>query len=257
MRTPFDAVIEEIKSRGYHNHRLQENSDIVSEGIYSDLIASCESLREDVATGKIKYWLNIKTPGARNRKIDLLIGEPGKNGNPDLDKIRICIENKSVVTAHRNRDARFDDLNETLQVIHKVRSEAVMVSTVIVGVADRVLNVPDKVKTYVGKDDFEKKILPRLSTGDISLWDEFKWAISDNRRNDPALTIEKFRKLPLRSAGFTHIVGYDSLLLVPVYIDNVNPPFIPRPNNFGIDVDAEYDAMLKKICAAYAARWHL
>jgi hypothetical protein len=106
MTTPFDTVIDEIKTRGYHNHRLQDHSDIVSDGIYSDLIASCEYIKNDVERGIIKHWLNVKTPGARNRKIDLLIGEPDKNGNPDLDKIRICIENKSVVTAHRNRDAR-------------------------------------------------------------------------------------------------------------------------------------------------------
>jgi hypothetical protein len=257
MKTPFDTVVEEIKHRGYHNHRLQKHSDIVSEGIYTDLVASCDSLRDDVNKSVVKHWLIVKTPGARNRKIDLLIGEPDKNGNPDLDKVRICIENKSVITAHRNRDARFDDLNETLQVIHKVRSEAVMVATVMIGEADRVLNVPDRIKMLVPGDDFNKRVLPRLSTGDQSLWDEFKWAISDNRKIDPELTIEKFRKLPLRSAALTHVVGYDYLLLVPVHIDNVNPPYIPRPNHFGIDVDAEYDSMRKKICAAYAARWHL
>jgi len=55
----------------------------------------------------------------------------------------------------------------------------------------------------------------------------------------------------------THVLGYDYLLMVPVYIDNVNPPYIPRPNSFGIDIDAEYGMMLKKMCAAYATRWHL
>ena len=33
------------------------------------------------------------------------------------------------VTAHRNRDARFDDLNETMQVIHQAKAEAIVVST--------------------------------------------------------------------------------------------------------------------------------
>ena len=51
--------------------------------------------------------------------------------------------------------------------------------------------------------------------------------------------------------------GYDFVLLVPVHIDNVNPPLLPRPNVLGIDVDAEYSRMLAQLCAAYNARWHL
>ena len=81
--------------------------------------------------------------------------------------------------------------------------------------------------------------------------------MSVNRPDDPAHTAAKFRKLAIRSPGHTHIVGYDYVLLVPVYIDNVNPPFIPRPNKLGIDVDRQYRAMLTQICKAYRARWHL
>jgi hypothetical protein len=40
-------------------------------------------------------------------------------------------------------------------------------------------------------------------------------------------------------------------------VDNVNPPFVARQNNLGIDVDHEYQAMLAGICKAYLARWHL
>ena len=31
MTTPFDEVIEQIKSRGFHNQRLEDHSDIVSD----------------------------------------------------------------------------------------------------------------------------------------------------------------------------------------------------------------------------------
>ena len=47
-----------------------------------------------------------------------------------------------------------------------------------------------------------------------------------------------------------------STVCVPVHIDNVNPPSLPRPNRLGIDVDAEYARMLEQMCAAYRARWH-
>jgi hypothetical protein len=63
-----------------------------------------------LAAGKITSWLNVRTPGARNRKIDLLAGEADTGGKPDLEKLRFCVENKSVITAHRNLYARFDDL---------------------------------------------------------------------------------------------------------------------------------------------------
>ena len=53
------------------------------------------------------------------------------------------------------------------------------------------------------------------------------------------------------------MVGYDFVLLVPVFIDNVNPPFVARENNLGIDIDFEYQTMLTRICQAYTARWHL
>lgn len=259
MTTPFDEVVEEIKRRGYHNHRLDDHSDTVSLGILRDLTKRCRPLRADLASERIRHWVNVKTPGARQRKIDLLVGEAKPDGKPDLDKLRICVENKSVITAHRNRDARFDDLNESLQVLHRVKSEAVLVATVIVGVARRVLNVPDKVKPiYKNKPgEFETNVMPRLSRGDARLWQEFDWAVSNNRLDDAEKTVKRFQQLQKRSPGHTHVVGYDYLLLVPIHIDNVNPPYIPRPNVLGISVESEYKAMLSQICKAYSARWHL
>jgi hypothetical protein len=133
------------------------------------------------------------------------------------------------------------------------------VATVIVGVAERLFNVPDKIKPFFKnrKKRFQTKVLPRLSTGDVTLWDDFDWAISPNRPDDPVKTIAKFRQLPKRQPGLTHIVGYVYVLLVPMHIDNVDPPYIPRPNRLGIDVDEEYQAMLAQLCKAYSARWHL
>jgi hypothetical protein len=260
MITPFDDVIADIKKRGYHNHRLEDHSDIVSKGIFKDLLRLCDVIKLDFEGNRIRYWLNVPAPGARHRKIDLLIGESQQRINaPDLDRLRICIENKSVVTAHRNRDARFDDLNEALQVLHRVKPEAVLVATVIIGIAERVLNVPDKIKPIYRDqpEEFESKVLPRLSSGDQSLWKEFSWAVSINRTIDAEKTLEKFRTLPQRQPGHTHVVGYDFVLFIPVHIDNVSPPCVARSNSLGIDIDKQYQAMLKQICKAYKARWHL
>lgn len=129
----------------------------------------------------------------------------------------------------------------------------------LVGLCERVINVPDKLKPFAEAMDmdFQSEVLPRLSSGDVSLWKEFSFAVSRNRKSDPAKTVEKFRQLPTRPPARTDLVAYDYVLLVPVHIDNVNPPRIARDNNLGIDVDAEYEAMLEQICRAYTARWHV
>jgi hypothetical protein len=257
MSTPFDSVVDRIAGERYHNQRRQIHSDLASQGIVRDLEENCGTLRADIDSGQIRTWLNSKTPGARGRKIDLLMGEAAGDGKPDLRKLRICVENKSVWTAHRNVDARYDDLNDALQVIHSVKSEAVLVATVIVGVATRVLNVADQVKKHYRKDTekFANYVLPRLSSGDLTLWDEFQFAISENDPRDAQKTIEKFRSLPTRPIGQTHVKGYDFVLLVPVFVDNVNPPRIERTNTLGIDVDAEYARMIDRICRAYSVRF--
>lgn len=262
MTTPFDQVIEDIKTRGFHNHRKEDHSDTVSLGILKDLLGTCEPLRADLESGAIRYWLNIPIPGKDERALDLLIG--GARGNdkdspPDLEQVRVCIENKSVVTAHRNRTTRYTDLNEVMKAVHSAREEAVLVATVLIDVAQKVLNVPDRIKPKFKKNPkrFLRKIVPRLSSGDTRLWKEFSEAVSDNRPNDPKTTAKKFRGLPTRKPGHTHVLGYDFVLLVPAFIDNVNPPYLARVNGLGIDIDADYRAMIAQICKAYTARWHL
>lgn len=258
MKTPFDRVIDQIKIAHFHNHRRPAHSDAVSMGILDDLTTNCPAIAEDLKKSVIRHWLNVRTPGARQRKIDLLVGAATGDGKPDLRKLRICIENKSVITAHRNADARFDDLNEALHVLHKAQSEAILIATVMIGVAPRFLNVADQVKKHFRNEKarFEREIMPRLSSGDATLWDEFHFAVSPNREDDPRRTLAKFRQLPTRRIGYTHIIGYDYVLLVPVAIDNVHLPYLARANNLGIDIDSDYTQMLEQVCKAYNVRWH-
>jgi hypothetical protein len=271
MSTPFDELIERIRRVGYHNHREQEHSDLISRGILRDLLLGCDVLKSDLDAGVVRSWLNIKTRGGRGRKIDLLVGEPlpddppktthGKTRQrpkPDLRRARICIEHKSVITAHRNKTTRYDDLEKLRDTMHSVQPEAVLVATVLVGTATRVLNVPDRVKNLYKRkrEEFESKVRPRLSTGDQTLWQEFEDAISENDPDDPKKTVDRFRELGTRQPGHTHAEAFDYLMLVPVQVDNVNPPFLPRPSQLGIDVDSEYESMLSHICKAYRMRWH-
>jgi hypothetical protein len=82
-------------------------------------------------------------------------------------------------------------------------------------------------------------VLPRLSSGDQTLWEEFSWVVSINRRGDAAKTADLLRTLPIRGSGHTHVEAYDFVLLVPVRVDNLNPPSVARRNALGIDVDVD------------------
>lgn len=258
MGTPFDDAIAEIAARGFHNHRLEDHSAAVSHGILRDLRGQCDPFRRDVDAGCIRDWLDFPSPGGRARKLDLVVAEPGGGaGGPDLAGLRLCVEHKSVVTAHRNRTNRYDDLSDVLGVLHRIKPDAILTATVLVGVAERVLNVPDRVKPFVTAARFRARVLPRLSKGDERLWDDFPRAVSRNRPRDAERTVTKFRELPIRPPGRTDLAAYDFVLLVPVFIDNVSAPRIARDNTLGIDVDADYKAMLDRICKAYTARWHL
>lgn len=259
LPTPFDDVISDIRQRRYHNHRLEDHSNIVSQGVFRDLTARCDALRKDVEADIVRAWYNVPAPGDRKRKIDLFIGEAGPKGKPDVNKVRVAVENKSVVTAHRNRDARFDDLQKALKAIYDAHAETVMVATVMIGTSTRVLNIPDGVKKLYKKrlQEFEASIVPRLSSGDVSLWSEFDAFVSENSTEDPRITRDLMLKLPKRKAGHTHVVGYDDILLVPVAIDNVTSPSVARTNSLGIAVDNDYDVMIARMCKAYTARWHL
>ena len=207
----------------------------------------------------MKVWKNVRAPGGRRRKVDLFVGEPTLDGKPDVHTVRIAVENKSVITAHRNATNRFDDLREVLAAIYSVRPQALLIATILVGLSRRVLNIPDQVHAFFRdrEDEFKTAVLPRLSTGDPTLWEQFDWAVSHNAPNDAQRTVDLLRTLPTRPPGQTHLEGYDYVLIAPVRIDNVNAPALARPNPLGIDVDADYRTMLEKLCSGYTARWHM
>ena len=45
--------------------------------------------------------------------------------------------------------------------------------------------------------------------------------------------------------------------MIPVHIDNVNPPRVDRDNGLGLDVDEEYAMLLETVRRGYIARWHI
>ena len=168
MNTPFDEIIRLVIERRYHNHRTSEHSDVLCKAIWSDLLSECDEIRKDYASGNIGWWLNQPAPDLQRRKADLLVCEISDSSEgPDLSRVRICLENKSVITAHRNKGERFRDLDNFRSEVQQRRREAIVLGTVLVGTARRYLNVADQVKkVYRGRpEQFEEEVLPRLSTG--------------------------------------------------------------------------------------------
>ena len=62
-------------------------------------------------------------------------------------------------------------------------------------------------------------------------------------------------KLPVRDPRYTHEDGFDFLILVPMAINNVDPPYLDRENDLGIDIDAEYSRFIATAAEAYEARF--
>ena len=61
METPFDTILKNIRDAGYHNHRLNSHSNLLSEQIVKDLEKSCEAFAKDRQNGTLREWHN--TPG--------------------------------------------------------------------------------------------------------------------------------------------------------------------------------------------------
>jgi hypothetical protein len=271
--TPFDLHAAETNNEGYHNHRVNTHSDIVSDAIIRDLWKKCPTIHRDLENGKIGYWKNQKIDWGRGRQTDMVVAEPvlppsriaetkmdwhgaaaTRGAKPRLDKVRIVVEHKSVITAHRNRDARHDDLNNLWQEASNAGGDVIVGATVMIGLAERYLNVPDRLKARISKDQFNNEVLPRLKAHDPKLFSDFPYAVSSNRPSDPRLSFDKFNTLPRRPPHRSK-PGFDVLLLCPVNYDNVSAAQVARKNPFGIDVDAECEKFLQRICADYTRLW--
>ena len=286
--TPFDDHAEGVQAAGYHGHRGSNHSNIISAGLLRDLRERSPELREDLDSGKVGAWLNIKIPlHEGNWDADFVVAEPdeatlptsaratrppGPNGaaahpgaKPDGRRLRLVMEHKSIVTAHRNRINRFKELASDIEYSNDAGYNVVVAVTILIGTAPRVLQVVDGVRkiyrlpgsgTKYDEERFEREVGARLKVKDPTIWDQFPGFVSVNRVKDAENTAAYFRKvLPARSADRINQRGLDALLLVPVYYDNVGTAHVDRQHVLGHDFDEGYSAFLDTLANAYARRW--
>lgn len=284
--TPFDEHARRVVAAGYHAHRGSTHSDVISERILADLVEVCPALKEDLHAAKVGCWLNIKIPFHEGTwDADLVVAEAdeasiegkliqtghtqgiaaAKGSKPDGNKLRLVIEHKSVVTAHRNRGNRFKELATDVKYSNDAGYNVIVAATILVGTAPEVLNVVDGVrKRYriprkVGKYDeakFDAEVGHRLKAKDSAVWSDYAEFISYNKPNDATATAEYFRtNLPERSQDRWNQPGIDALLIVPVFYDNVGTAYVDRVHPLGTEFDSAYNGFLEKLCKAYTRRW--
>ena len=127
MITPADRVIDRILQDKYHDHRSARHSDIICNHFILDLLQRCPALAEDIENTRVQYQLNVEVPGLTH-KVDLMIYEvDDKDSVPSLDRARLCMENKSVITAHgKNRKNRQSDLSDFANLLQAKKPEAIL-----------------------------------------------------------------------------------------------------------------------------------
>lgn len=254
--TAFDRLTAQIATEGMHNHRSSKHSDVLSAELLADLVAECSVLRQQLESGTVITAYNWDPSGGRGRGRDLVVGPRGTDGSPIASQVRMAFAHKTVITAHRNTGNRVKELLEVFSAVREQSRDAVLVATLSLGTALRYLNVPDKVKPMyyrTGKSGyFDTSVLPRVGSGDESLWRDFPWAVSHNKPDDAAKSFRKARDLPHRNSTQ---VGFDAVLVAPLHIDNVSPPRVDRDCSWATTFDADYRACLSRVSEIYKQRW--
>ena len=285
--TPFDHHASRVQEQGYHSHRGSNHSNVIGEGILRDLRSASTNLREDLDAGKVGCWINSKIPFHEGTwDADVVIAEPdeltlppeqrpgacpvdGAAGipgvKPDGRKLRLVMEHKSIITAHRNRINRFKELASDVEYSNDAGYNVIVAATILIGTAPRVLQVVDGVRKLYklpgggnryDEERFDREVGNRLRARDPTIWDQFAGFVSTNRPTDAANTVEYFRRVfPLRSQDRVNQRGMDALMLVPVFYDNVGTARVDRDHPLGADVDGRYADFIGTLSTAYARRW--
>lgn len=271
-----------MNADGYHGHRSGSHAVVVSDGIIRDLMKKSQALRDDLESGRVGYWTSKKMPVGREEwEADIVVAEPlypegakipsafdwkgaavVKGAAPDPRRLRLVAEHKSIVTAHRNRPNRRIDLDRFASGSFSAGPNVISAFTLMVGTAERVLNVPDKIrdryKISKGKYDeerFDAEVRSRLLRHDPALWADYRYAISENAPDDARKTVEYFSNYSIRNALDRSVPGVDALLMIPVAYDNVNAARVDRDNILGINVERAYGEFIDTLANAYTTLW--
>jgi hypothetical protein len=261
--TAFSDLIDFIRNERIHHPRTGVHSDILSKGLLNDLCRVSDVFLNHAEEGEICYKLNMKIEDAsRHHVVDLVIGRPRNKGQlqakseqlagdgplcqcvGELVETRIIIENKSLVTAHRNVFNRTRILTDISDFVRNSKhKDAILIGTFLVGTAERFLNYEtfvrarDVLNRLCKKSSYDFDSLEKnIGTGSRELRDFVtnpnlpERMVSVNRTDDPKRTLQSIvGDIPVKTDTKT---GYDALIIQFCHIDNVDPPRLDFPDFF-------------------------
>ncbi|RLI55509.1 MAG: hypothetical protein DRO93_11910 [Candidatus Thorarchaeota archaeon] len=188
------------------------------------------------------------------------------------DRFTLFMENKSLVTAHRNIRNRTRILREYEEIMRLKEERAIRVGTMLLGTAIMYLNV-DRVKWA---QEALEALCARLKPLSVSLnnlydlmgtgnpaihnllknQDVAKLFCSYNREGEPERSLKIFvDEVPLKSDQSN--VGYDFLIVQFIHVDNIDPAKLDEPAFFR---SSKYEHMryvkaIGEVAALYDARF--
>lgn len=243
------------------------------------------TFKADVDTGRVCYKVNYRLDlGGRQHVLDLVLGtrEDTSQQNiavpkqgferiqeSEIKNIRLIMENKSLVTAHRNVYNRTRILADLAEAVRdSPPKDTLLVGTFIVGTADKFLNYEtfvrarDVLSHLCSESKFNLEELEELiGTGHEKIR-EFvddpvlpEKMISRNKPDEPQKTLDIIvQDVPIKQLSGS---GYDGFAIQFCHLNNIDPPRLEDPLFFK---DKNYDAVryenvLNTIAAQYDAKY--
>ncbi len=285
-RTAFERLVSYLERERIHHPRTGFHSDYLSKEFLRDLYHVSSIFKSDVDAGTICYKVNHRLGlGGRQHVLDLVLGtredssqqtsiDPKNQGfqrirESEPKDIRLIMENKSLITAHRNVYNRTRILADLAEAVRDGQHRHVLlVGTFIIGTADKFLNYEtfirarDVLSHLCSESKFNLKELEgMIGTGNEKIR-EFvedpalpETMISRNKPDEPEKTLDIIiQDVPIKqlSGG-----GYDGFAIQFCHLDNIDRPRLEDPLVFK---DKKYEAVryenaLETIAAQYDEKY--
>ncbi len=266
VASAFDDLVDHIIKHKIYNPRPQVISRVLSRGIIKDLIKYSKHFREHIKEGIAVFRTDLRlTKDGKSHTIDLALGLRKKSEsrtkrkplsieidgeslivyNEEPLEFTLFLENKSIITAHRNKRNRTRDLESLASFLPKFGEDPIKAATMIIGTAERYLNV-DRLKWAEDALDLLCKernsdisiegIRESMGQSDqtlIELLKDEKIAelfCSKNKTEDPQKTMETvISEVPLKPDSQE---GFDAIAIQFLSLDNIHTPTLVTPDYF-------------------------
>lgn len=237
-------IAKYLTKHGYHP-RSSRHGDAICEFLLSDLLASCESLRQAAVRDRIVYDTNftVDPTSVDSWNADLVMGPPahapepkakrsGPTAKGEPDEIWLAIDAKTIMTEHgKARRNRQRDLNAFQDMLHRKNAKTIVGGLLLVNIAERFLT--PLARKAVGAT--EHKNIKRLVAETVSMMEALG-------RSGPNPGVPGLEALGIIVVSHTNVPGEQTSLVVDPPAPNANAP-------------SSYSSFLRDTCLAFSARF--